>query len=109
MNAPRREITPLVYLPGEAAKMLQMSRANLLALMRTKGYDFLPLAPGGKPGDRGRRWGLTADQVQAIIRAESRRLPPVVGDDGAFDAPPPGVTRRRLTVGLGRRRGRGGS
>lgn len=66
----------LVLAPGEAASQLGISVPALVALVRRHRYDYTELVHGGRPGDRGRnRWGLTPDQVRAIVRGQARQLP----------------------------------
>lgn len=66
---------PDVISRSEAAARLGLRTPGLVALIRKYRYGFTELAPGGKPGDRGRnRWGLTEAQLQAIIRGQSRQF-----------------------------------
>lgn len=69
-------MTRLVLTPGEAAAMLGLTVPDLVARIRQHRYPFVERKPGGQPGDRGRgRWGLTEEQVRAILRG-MERLPP---------------------------------
>lgn len=64
---------PAVVSPGYAAERLGIPVSGLVAIIRRHKYFFTELAPGGKPGDRGRnRWGLTGDQLAAILRGQER-------------------------------------
>lgn len=69
-----------VHRPEEAARRLGgMTVANLVALLKARGYAFTELSPGVLPwgkGARGRKhWGLTDDQIAAIIAGQARSMP----------------------------------
>jgi hypothetical protein len=82
------ESKKLIYWPGEAAELLGMTTGQLTALIRRRRYAFTEMALGGKPGDPGRnRWGLTWDQIQAIVKGQSKVLPDAI----------PAATAKRLS------------
>jgi hypothetical protein len=67
--------TPAVLNPSEAAARLGLPLKNLVAIIRRHRYSYTEIAPGGRPGDRGRnRWGLTEAQLAAILRGQSRHF-----------------------------------
>jgi hypothetical protein len=80
----------IVHEPAEAARRLGgISVATLIEILKVRGYEWTELTPGVKPwgkGGRGRkRWGLTDDQIAAVVAGQSRRhARPAPGD-----APPP--------------------
>ena len=64
---------PAILPPSEAAFRLGLTVPGLVALIRRYRYKFTELAPGGRPGDRGRnRWGLTEEQLRGILRGQER-------------------------------------
>jgi hypothetical protein len=90
----------LIYRPGEAAAMLGMTVAALVTLIRRYRYTYREVRPDGRPGDRGRnRWGLSADDIGAIVRGQARVLPdpaPVPeGPPKASPSSPDGRSRLR--------------
>lgn len=71
-----KETVSEILSPGEVAKRMGITTADLVAMIRRHRYDFTEIKAGGKPGDRGkRRWGLTESQAAAISRGQ-RRTPP---------------------------------
>ncbi len=99
MGEPGSTVPPLVLSPAAAAARLGTHVAGLVALLRRGRYRWTEIAPGGKPGDRGRsRWGLTEEQLQAILRAQERQFPePVPTTTVAAPSPysPDGRSRLR--------------
>jgi hypothetical protein len=82
--------TIAVHPPDEAAKLLGgISVGTLVALLKAKGYAYTELKPGARPWGRGRQlWGLTDDQIAAVVAGQARRFaspeapvarPPAVG------------------------------
>lgn len=76
---------PRVMTPREAAEVSGLPADTLAHLVKTKGHPFTPLRPGGRPGKRGRGpwWGLTAEQLAAIVAAAQERFQPKPDDAGA--------------------------
>lgn len=73
---------PRVMTPREAAEVSGLPADTLAHLVKTKGHPFTPLRPGGRPGKRGRgwSWGLTAEQLAAIVAAAQERFQPKPDD-----------------------------
>ena len=66
-----------IYTPGQAAEALSISVPALVAILRRYCYPFTELAAGGRPGDRGRgRWGLSEDQLRAVLEGQARAWAP---------------------------------
>jgi hypothetical protein len=94
---------PAVMPPAVAAARLGLPVPGLVTLIKTYRYGFTELSPGGRPGDRGRnRWGLTEDQLVAIVRGQDRTFArgaePASGkpaDSGPSPASPDGKSRLR--------------
>jgi hypothetical protein len=70
-----------VHPPQEAARRLGgISVSTLVKLLRDGGYSFVSLSPGAKPWGRGRKlWGMTDEQINALIAGQNRRHPPPSG------------------------------
>jgi hypothetical protein len=68
---------PTVHPPEECARRLaNISVRMLVELLKTHGYEFTNLKPGSTPWGRGRQfWGMTDDQLAALIRGQTRRHP----------------------------------
>ncbi len=65
--------TTSILTPADAAARIGLSVGRLVVLLKTYGYQFTEMSPGGKPGDRGRGlWGMTAAQVEAVVRGQAR-------------------------------------
>ena len=63
----------LIHTPGQAALALGISPRALVVILRKHRYPFTELAPGGRPGDRGRgRWGLSRTQLRAVLEGQAR-------------------------------------
>jgi hypothetical protein len=77
----RLNSAPIVHPPEEAARRLGgISASTLVKLLREGGYAFVSLSPGAKPWGRGRKlWGMTDEQINAVIAGQSRRLPAPTG------------------------------
>jgi hypothetical protein len=79
----RRE-TITVHSPVEAAKILgNIGIPALIRLLREGAYSYVALTPGARPWEaKGRRaWGLTTEQINEIIRGQTRRHPRPVADE----------------------------
>jgi hypothetical protein len=88
----------VVLSPSEAASRMGTNAHGLGVLIRKYRYEFTEIAPGGKPGDRGRnRWGVTEAQLATIIAKQARGYqPPDEPKPGAppfSPASPDGVSR----------------
>lgn len=105
---------PRVMTPKEAAEVSGLPAETLAHLVKTKGHPFTPLRPGGRPGKRcgkGYGWGLTAEQLAAIVAAAQERFTPKPDESGASTpraavqrwTPPGGKSRlaRKRTGGQG--------
>lgn len=91
---------PLVHGPSVAAERLAVSVPGLVAIIRKYRYEFTELAPGGKPGDRGRRrWGLSEAQLSRILDGQARQFAPEPASEPTADdyaaVAPDGVSRLR--------------
>jgi hypothetical protein len=66
-----------VYPPEEVARRLGgISVTQLVAILKTHGYEYTQLMPGSKPWGRGRQiWGMTDDQIATLILGQRRRHP----------------------------------
>lgn len=72
-----RTIIPAVFAPAEAAAKIGIPVGALVAILRRHRYPFIEIHPGGKPGDRGRnRWGMTAEQIEAVLKGQKRQFEP---------------------------------
>src|SRR5262245_45003665 len=72
-----RSTSLVVHPPDECARRLGgITVARLIALLKSGGYTYTSLAPGSKPWGRGRQaWGMTDDQIAAVIAGQSKRHP----------------------------------
>lgn len=79
-----------VHPPDEAARRLGgISVRTLVALLKAKGYPYTELKPGATPWGRGRQlWGLTDDQIAAVVAGQARRFPGPVAAGQGTEAPP---------------------
>jgi len=103
-------IVPEFYSPDEAAERLHISRASLVALLKSGGHAFTSLTPGARPWGKGHRWGLTGEQLADLLERRARAFPspqsiPVA--EAARPAPPKAIPghdgRSRLKIaGRGR-------
>lgn len=88
-----RSIT--VHKPEEAAQRLGgISIAQLVAILKAKGYDYTELKPGSTPWGRGRQsWGMTDEQIAAFVAGQTRRHPRPDEEQGGTkpDGPAPGL------------------
>jgi hypothetical protein len=65
-----------VLAPAECARRLGITVPTLVALLKAGGYSYTSLRPSSSPWGRGRQhWGLTPDQLAAIVAGQSRRHP----------------------------------
>lgn len=95
----------VVYSPEEVSKRLGgISVTQIVAILKAHGYDYTQLTPGSKPWGRGRQvWGMTDDQIAAVVRGQTKRHPPPTeagqgGEPGGVKpaAHPPWDRRSRL-------------
>lgn len=93
-----------IYTPDEAAALLRISVRTLVELLRVGDYDFADFAPAAsktQPWGRGRKvWGLTQDQLDAIVVGQTRRFPkpsdaPGLAPKSAFLPGHDGISRIR--------------
>lgn len=69
-------VVPKVYSPREAAEMSGVSVDILTREILQRRYSYVALKPGGRPGDRAKnRWGLTAEQIVAIVEGLKVTVP----------------------------------
>lgn len=86
-----REIT--VHPPAEAARRLGgISVAQLVAILKARGYEYTELMPESKPWGRGRQvWGMTDDQIAAVALGQRRRHPAPKDEQGQEKPVSPGL------------------
>lgn len=103
---------PDVMSPAAASARLGVTEAGLVALLKEYRYPWTELAPGGRPGRRGRAgWGLTEDQYLTVLRGQAHRFeappvvqgrPPEVPTPSGSAASPDGKSRLRKGRGVRR-------
>jgi len=66
----------VVFTPEQAAEQLAgISVSTLIKLITAGGYSYTELSPGAKLWGRGRKlWGLTDQQIQAIVDGQCRKM-----------------------------------
>jgi hypothetical protein len=66
-----------VHTPEECAAMLGgITVKKLVKILKAGGYAYTSLMPGSTPWGRGRQvWGLTDDQLGAVLRGQAKRFP----------------------------------
>lgn len=82
-----------VHSPEESARRLGgITVAQLIAILKAKGYPYTELSPGSKPWGRGRQvWGMTDDQIAELVEGQMRSHPRPVDPDAKERPTPSGL------------------